>query len=118
MNFLRLLKKYRELEENYEAINAALDEVCAVCKKLEGELDFVRKELADARAELASPFPSANAAAPPRPQKVPHCHDCKHHERFNNAGKHMHKCDKVGRMVSGNDTRTSPRWCPLRGKDG
>lgn len=119
MKFLRLFKKYRELEENYEAINVAFDEVCAVCKKLEYELDFVRKDLAEARAKPASPSPHANAAAPPpSSQKVPHCNDCKHHERFNNAGKYAHRCDKAGRMVSGNDTRTSPRWCPLRGKDG
>ena len=116
MNFLRLFKKYRELEENYEAINAKFVEIKAVCRKLEQELNLTREALAEARAKLQHPSPAANVAAP-RPQKVPHCHDCKHHERFNNAGKHMHRCVKVGRMISGNDTRTSPKWCPLRGKE-
>lgn len=99
MKFLRLFKKYRELEKNYEAINAAFAELKAVCRKLEQELNLTREALEEARAKLASPSPAANAAAPPpRPQKVPHCHECKHHERFNNAGKYAHRCDKVGRI--------------------
>lgn len=118
MKFLRLFKKYRELEAKYEVVNKAFDEVCAVCKKLKCELDLTQKALDEARAKLQSPSPAAdvaNAAPPPRSQKVPHCTTCPYHVRFNNAGKYAHRCNSVGCMISGNDTRTSPRWCPLRG---
>lgn len=119
MKFLRLFKKYRELESECERLRNERRDFCKMhcmaverLEQVKGELDIAKKELAEALAKISE----LSAAAPtPRPIKVPHCTTCPYHVRFNNAGKYAHGCNSAGCMISGNDTRTSPRWCPLRG---
>lgn len=123
--FMRRYKKeMAELSARNETLIRQHRKILDVCRKQESELNALRKELAETRAELAR-YREAEAAQnsptpKPRVVKVPHCVGCPDHARFNNAGKYAHQCNKMGRPISGNDTRTSPTWCPLRTakKDG
>ena len=103
MNFLRLFKKYRQVETSKKVFENGYMYLLKENRALKGELSAARAELQGLSASTA-----------PRPIKVPHCSTCPYHARFNNAGKYAHRCNSVGCMISGNDTRTSPQWCPLR----
>lgn len=96
----------RTLKDKDQKLTAALTRCC----ELEDEIKRLR--------ELHEPQerPVLNSGK----FKVPHCAACPDHTRFNSKGKYAHQCNKVGRPISGNDTRTSPTWCPLRTakKDG
>ena len=43
--------------------------------------------------------------------KVPHCKECArlHGEKWS-----YWKCLALGRFITGQEVRTSPKWCPLR----
>lgn len=118
MSLLRIFKGYRELEERHEALNREFNKIFAELTVSQEELAMTRKELDEARAELEKVSSVSSDASPKqRPLRVPHCTTCPYHVRFNHSGKYAHRCQSVGCMISGNDTRTSPKWCPLRGKE-
>ncbi len=97
-------RKNAELSAENEKLRRDFNELRGVCQMLEAELARYRE------AEAAQNRPTPK----PRVAKVPHCVACSYHARFNNAGKYAHQCNKVGRQIRGDDTRTSPSWCPLR----
>lgn len=43
--------------------------------------------------------------------KVPHCKDCPHCHGTRNV---YWRCNETGKLISGQEIRTSPLWCPFR----
>ena len=126
--FNRKNKEIKRLRAEMAEKDRRLEEAVDKKQRLAKVLKETQSKLAASEADVAKymdlyiratkadkPAEAINAADTGR-FKVPHCSACANHERAGMDGRYVHICTACGetKRIKGNDTRTSPKWCPLR----